>query len=583
MIILLKLIKFLKPYRKECILGPIFKLFEAILELLLPTIMAFIINKGVTKHDSSYVLKLGVVMIIMSILGVLCSMTCQYYAARASQGFGTSLRNAIFVHIGSLSYKEVDKFGTSSLVNRITNDANQLQLAVAMFIRLVIRAPFICIGAIVMSMILDFRLSLILIALTPIFAIIIYFIFSKTSPLYKAYQIKLDALALVLEENLSGVRVIRAFAKSRSEQARFNRANDDLTANAVHVAKIAALLNPLTSLVMNAAIVAILWVGGLHINAGSLSQGSIIAFINYMTQILLALIVVSNLVIIFTKAFASAGRINEILETTSSIIDSTDTLASNGANDKIAIKFENVSFGYSKTGDTVLQNISVSIKVGETVGIIGSTGSGKSTFVNLIPRFYDVTEGKIFVEGINVKDYSLKDLRNKISVVPQKALLFTGTIAENIRWGKKDATEIEILRAARIAQADEFISKLPEGYNTQVVRGGLNFSGGQKQRLTIARAVVSQPRILILDDSSSALDFITDSKVRGAIKQSSKDITVLLVSQRASSVKYSDKIIVFDDGNIVGIGTHNKLIDTCEIYNEICLSQLSNEEGVENE
>lgn len=576
MIILFKLIKFLKPYKKECILGPMFKLLEAILELLLPTLMAFIINKGIRTHNTSYVFHLGAVMVILSILGFFSSMTCQYFAAKASQGFGTNLRNTIFEHISSFSYVEIDKFGTSSLVNRITNDINQLQLAVAMFIRLVVRAPFICIGSIIMAMLLDFKLSLILIAFTPVFAIILYFVLNKTSPLYSAYQRKLDKLGLVLEENLSGVRVIRSFAKTRTEQARFNSSNDDLTATAVHVGKISALLNPLTSLIMNMAIITILLVGGLRINSGSLSQGSIIAFINYVTQILLALIVVSNLVIIFTKAFASAKRVNEILETSSSITDSTNTI-DNKSNISPAIRFENVSFGYSDTGDTVLENISLSINHGQTIGIIGSTGSGKSTFVNLMARFYDATRGEIFVNGINIKAYPLKNLRNIISVVPQKALLFTGTIAENIRWGKKDATMEEIKRACNIAQADEFISTLPKGYNTEVVRGGLNFSGGQKQRLTIARAVVSKSQILILDDSTSALDFITDSAVRGAIKQSSEDITLIIVSQRASTVKYADKIIVFDDGRIAGQGHHDELIDTCNVYNEICLSQLSNE------
>lgn len=573
-----KLIKFLKPYKKECILGPMFKLLEAILELLLPTLMAFIINKGVQTHNTSYVLHLGAVMVVLSVLGFLSSMVCQFYAAKASQGFGTNLRNTIFEHISSFSYVEIDKFGTSSLVNRITNDINQLQLAVAMFIRLVVRAPFIFIGSIIMAMLLDFKLSLILIAFTPIFAIILYFVLNKTSPLYSAYQRKLDKLALILDENLSGVRVIRSFAKSNTEQVRFNSSNDDLTATAVHVGRISALLNPLTSLVMNMAIVTILWAGGFRINSGSLSQGSIIAFINYVTQILLALIVVSNLVIIFTKAFASAKRVNEILETSSSITDKTNTVVNKTSNCP-AIKFENVSFGYSDTGDTALENISLSINHGETIGIIGSTGSGKSTFVNLMARFYDANSGEIFIDGIDIKTYPLKELRKIISIVPQKALLFTGTVAENIRWGKKDASMEEIKKACTIAQADEFISTLPKGYNTEVVREGLNFSGGQKQRLTIARAVVSKSKILILDDSTSALDFITDSAVRGAIKQSSEDITLIIVSQRASTVKYADKIIVFDDGKIVGIGTNDELIDTCEVYNEICLSQLSNEEA----
>ena len=574
-----KLATFLKPYKKECIIGPVCKLLEAVLELLLPTIMALIINKGVDTHNSAYVFRLGGLMLLMASLGFCSSMTCQYYAARVSQGFGTTLRNTIFNHISSLSYAEIDEFGTPSLINRITNDVNQLQLAVAMLIRLVIRAPFICIGAIIMAMIMDFRLSLILLAATPIFGIILYFVISKSSPLYRKYQQKLDRIGTVLRENLSGVRVIRAFAKTENEKQRFYGANDDLTATAVHVGKISALLNPMTTFVMNAAIIAILWAAGFHINTGRISHGVIIAFVNYINQILLALIVVSNLVIIFTKASASASRVNEILEATTSISDNPGHVPCNIDTDAPAIEFNNVSFGYSTTGDTVLDDVSVCINRGETIGVLGSTGSGKSTFVNLIPRFYDVSKGGILVNGINVRDYELYKLREKIGIVPQKALLFTGTIAENIRWGKRSATDEEVIEAAKIAQADEFISKLHDGYNTPVSRGGLNFSGGQKQRITIARAVVSKPDILILDDSSSALDFATDAALRKAIKSCSNNMTVLIVSQRVSTIKQADKIIVFDDGHIAGIGTHKELMDKCEVYREICLSQLSSEEA----
>lgn len=575
-----KLAVFLKPYKRECILGPAFKLLEAVLELLLPTVMVLIINKGVNMHDTAYVLKMGGLMLLMSVLGFGCSIVCQYYAARASQGFGTTLRNTIFNHISSLSYAEIDKFGTPSLINRITNDVNQLQLAVAMLIRLVIRAPFICIGAIVMAMLLDFKLALILLGATPVFAIILYFIISRSSPLYRSYQKKLDKIALVLRENLSGVRVIRAFAKTDSEKYRFTASNDDLTETAIHVGKVSALLNPLTALVMNAAIIVILWMGGFRIHAGRLSQGEIIAFVNYITQILLALIVVSNLVIIFTKAFASAGRVNEVLEDSTSIFDganSTSGISDAGA--QSIIRFQNVSFSYSATGDMALTDVSVRINRGETVGIIGSTGSGKSTFLNLIPRFYDATEGEVWIDGLNVKEYPLRKLREKIGIVPQKAVLFTGTIAENIRWGRQNATDEEVVAAAKIAQADEFIRKLPDGYNTQVSRGGQNFSGGQKQRLTIARAIVAQPEILLLDDASSALDFATDAALREALRKSADAMTVLIVSQRASTIKHADKIVVFDDGHITGIGTHDELMESCEVYKEICRSQLSGEEA----
>lgn len=583
MIYLSKLTVFLKPYKKECIVGPIFKLVEAILELLLPTIMAFIINNGVAKHDTSYVLKMGGLMLIMAVCGYCSSMICQYYAARTSQGFGTNLRNALFKHIEALSYAEIDKFGAPSLINRITNDVNQLQVAVAMLIRLVIRAPFICIGSIIMAMFLDLKLALLLLAAAPVLAIILYFIINKTSPLYKLYQKKLDKLGLVLRENLSGVRVIRAFASRDKERKRFVSANDDLTSTAINIGKVSALLNPMTSFVMNAAIIAILWVGGIHINYGTLSQGSIIAFVNYLTQMLLALIVVSNLVIIFTKASASAARVSEVLETTSSIPDNEASSCSVLSSNTSAIEFRNVSFGYTATGDKVLSNITLKIDKGETVGIIGSTGSGKSTFINLIPRFYDASEGEILVDGINIKNYSLKELREKIRIVPQKANLFTGTIAENIRWGNQNASEVEVIKASKIAQADEFISKLPDGYETEVSRGGTNFSGGQKQRITIARALVGKAKILILDDSFSALDLATDAAVRKAIKENSEGAAVLIISQRISTVKNADKIVVFDDGQVVGIGTHEELITSCEVYKEIYSSQYVEKGAKSNE
>lgn len=575
---MLYLVSFLKPYKKECILGPIFKLLEAGLELLLPTLMAIVINQGVNRHDSAYVLKMGGLMFLMSILGFGSSMICQFYAARASQGFGTTLRNAMFQHISSLSYAEIDRFGTATLTTRLTNDVNQLQLAVAMLIRLVIRAPFICIGAILMAMILDFRLSLILLAATPIFAIILYLIISKTSPLYQKYQQKIDAITMVLRENLSGVRIIRAFAKKGMEQRRFDASNDDLTSTAIQAGKISALLNPLTSFVMNAAILAILWTGAIHINAGRLSQGEIIAFVNYITQILLALIVVSNLVILFTKAYASACRVQEVLAVKTSISENGASIPHRPEENAPLIQFRNVSFSYHATADQALSQVSVDIQRGETVGIIGSTGSGKSTFVNLISRFYDVSAGQILIDGIDVKEYPLHKLREKIGVVPQKAVLFSGTIAENIRWGKQDASDEEVIAAAKMAQAHEFISKLPDGYQTRVSRGGQNFSGGQKQRLTIARAVVAHPQILILDDSASALDFVTDAALRQSIRQSSRDATVLLVSQRVSTIRQADRLIVFEDGCIAGTGAHDELIHTCDVYREIYFSQVSNEE-----
>ncbi|UQZ37272.1 ATP-binding protein [Paenibacillus sp. PK3_47] len=574
-----KIAVFLKPYRKETVLGPIFKLLEAILELLLPTVVALIVNHGIGNRDSGYVYRMGALMIVMTLLGFGCSMICQYYAARASQGFGTSLRNKMFKHISSLSYAELDTFGTPSLINRLTNDVNQLQVAVAMLIRLVVRAPFICIGAIIMSMILDFRLSLILLAATPVFGIILYYIITRSAPLYRKYQQKLDSLALVLSENLSGIRVIRAFAKSRREKQRFDAASEDLTATAIRVGRIAAWLGPLTTLVVNAAIIAILWAGGFQINAGRLSQGEIIAFINYVTQILLALIVVSNLVILFTKASSSANRVNEVLAAVTSIADAGNPALPQEDRNAPAVAFEHVSFRYHATGELALNDISVTINRGETVGLIGSTGSGKSTFVNLISRFYDAAAGEVRIDGVNVKQFPLEQLRGRIGMVPQKALLFSGTIADNIRWGKADASVDELMQAAAVAQAEEFIAKLPEGLDTAVARGGRNLSGGQKQRLTIARAVVGKPPILILDDSSSALDFATDAALRRALKAYSGNTTVLLVSQRVSTVQQADRIIVFDEGRIAGTGSHDELLESCSVYQEICKSQLSGKEA----
>lgn len=571
---------YLKAYKKESILGPLFKLLEAILELLLPTIVALIVNHGIGNRDTSYVMKMGGLMVIMSLLGFGSSLICQHYAARASQGFGTTLRNKLFKHVSTLSFAELDRFGTPSLINRITNDVNQMQIAVAMLIRLVIRAPFICIGAIIMAMLLDFRLSLVLIAAAPVFAVILYLIITKSAPLYRLYQKKLDKVALVLSENLSGVRVIRAFAKRQAEKKRFREASDDITATAIRVGRVSALLSPVTTLVVNAAIIAVLWVGGIHIHSGTLSSGEIIAFINYATQILLALIVVSNLIILFTKAASSAARINEVLDTTASVTNPEHPLNLSQASkpETPAIVFDHVTFGYNATGDPALKDVSVSILRGETVGIIGGTGSGKSTFVNLIPRFYDVMSGEVRIDGVNVKDYDLSDLRSKIGVVPQKALLFSGTIADNIRMGAEHASEDQVKRAAAVAQADEFIAKLPDGYGTLVSRGGINLSGGQKQRLTIARAVAANPEILILDDASSALDFATDAALRRSLKEYSLGMTVLLVSQRVSTIRQADHIIVLEDGRIAGIGTHEQLRQDCEAYREICASQLSDSE-----
>lgn len=575
-----KLAKYLKNYRKEVILGPIFKLTEAVLELIVPLIMANIIDIGIKNNDSEYVWHMGGVMILLAAIGLTCALICQFFAAKASQGFGTDLRNKMFAHIGSLSHAEIDRLGTPSLVTRITNDINQLQVAVAMLIRLVIRAPFLVIGATVMAVIIDAQMSIIFLVAAVSVAVIVYLIMSRSVPFYRAIQKLLDRVSLLTRENLSGARVIRAFSKQEKEKKRFGETVDEQKEAAIRVGKISALLNPLTYLVINLGIVAIIWFGGGAVNTGHLEQGQIIALVNYMTQILLALIVVANLVVIFTKASASAARVNEVLDTQSSLNDEGNALKAVSAKQGAPkIEFERVSFAYGGNGaQAALTDVSVRIYEGQTIGVIGGTGSGKSTFVNLIPRFYDATQGKVYVNGVDVRDYTFADLRGMIGIVPQRAVLFTGTIRDNMRWRDEAATDEEIIEALRVAQAWEFVGKMPRGLDAPILQGGQNLSGGQKQRLTIARALVGDPQILILDDSASALDFATDAALRKAIRQFGRGITVIMVSQRATTVKNADKIIVFDEGNVAGIGTHDELFETSEVYREICLSQLEKSE-----
>lgn len=574
-----KLARYLKNFKKQVIIGPIFKLLEAIFELIVPLVMASIIDNGIANGDKAYVLKMGGVMILLGVLGLIFALICQYSAALASQGVGTKLRNDLFKHINSLSYKEIDELGTNSLITRITNDVNQIQLVVAMLIRLVIRAPFLVIGAAVMALMIDLKLGLIFIVVAPLVSAVLYFVMSRSVPFYKARQTKLDEVSLITRENLSGARVIRAFSKQEHEKERFHESSDEVADIAIRVGKLSAILNPATFIILNVAIITIIWFGGFRVDNGSLTQGQIIAFVNYMTQISLALVVVANLVVIFTKGSASAARINEILETESSVIDGTYASDSDkNKNSLPKIQFKDVSFSFLGNEEYSLEHLTVDIMKGETVGIIGGTGSGKTTLVNLLPRFYDTTKGSILIDGIDVKEYNLQDLRKQFGIVPQKAALFSGTILENMRFAKEDASMEEIRKAARIAQAEEFIESKSEGYNTVLSQGGKNLSGGQKQRLTIARALVGSPDILILDDSASALDFATDAKLRKAIHDNCEDMTVFIVSQRANSIKYADKIIVLDDGLVKGIGTHDELFDNCEVYREICLSQLSEEE-----
>ncbi|MCH5299704.1 MAG: ABC transporter ATP-binding protein [Ruminococcus sp.] len=574
---MVKLLKgYLKDYKFQLIVGPLCKLFEAILELIVPLVMANIIDVGVANKDTGYILKMGGVMVLLGIIGLCSALVCQYSASIASQGCGTKMRNDLFRHINSLSHKELDEIGTPSLITRMTNDINQMQNAVAMLIRLVLRAPFLVIGAMVMAMIIDIKMSVIFFIAAILIALVLYFVMSKSVPFFKAIQKKLDRVSLISRENLSGNRVIRAFSKQKQEQKRFEEISDDLSYTSIKVGKLSALLSPATFAITNLAIVLIVWFGSQGANTGEIMSGDIIALVNYMTLILLAMVVVANLVVLFTKASASAQRINQVFETESSVKENENTKI-NPNKSAPKIEFENVYFSYSD-GENALSDISFKINKGDTVGIIGGTGSGKSTLINLIPRFYDVNSGKILFDGVNVKDYSFSDLRRQIGIVPQQSILFSGTVRENMKWQNPESTDEEILKALEIAQAKDFILEKPYGLDTMVVQGGKNLSGGQRQRLCIARAIVSMPKVLILDDSFSALDFATDAALRKALKEQTENMTVIIVSQRCSTIKNSDLILVLEDGELAGKGKHKELLESCPLYKEICLSQLEKEE-----
>lgn len=575
-----KLRRFLKDYKKECIIGPLCKLFEAILELFVPMVMADIIDVGVKNGDGGYVLKMGGVMVLLGVVGLLSALVCQYLASKASQGVGTKIRRELFAHINSLSHAELDRIGTPSLITRITNDVNQVQQSVAMGIRLLTRAPFIVIGALIMSMTINLKMSIIFFIAAVLIGITLYLVMTKSIPIYSAIQKKLDKIGLISRESLSGNRVIRAFSKQKSEEERIDNATEELAKTSIRVSRLSALLSPVTYAVTDIAIIAIIWFGAINVNNGTgMLSGDIIALINYMTQILLAMIVVANLVILLTKASASAQRINEVFETQPSVVEKNhNEISVSKSNFTPKVEFDDVTFSYGD-GDDELSDISFKIMRGQTVGIIGGTGCGKSTLINLIPRYYDVKGGSVSVDGANVKDYPFVQLRSQIGIVPQQSILFSGTIRENMKWQNKDATDEEIISALKTAQAYEFVSKLEKGLDSHVEQGGKNFSGGQRQRLCIARAIVGSPELLILDDSFSALDFTTDAALRKALKQSTTDMTVIIVTQRCSTIKNADLILVLDDGRLVGKGTHDELFENCETYREICLSQLKETEA----
>ena len=567
-----KLVRYLKNYKLNLTLGPLAKLTEAIFELIVPLVMSDIIDNGIDGDGGiEYVLTHGAIMVALGVMGLACALTCQYLAAKCSQGFGTELRNDLFRHINTLSFKELDRFGTPSIVNRLSADVNQLQYMVAMLIRLVIRAPFLVIGAAVMAMMINLKLSLIFIAAAPLIAVVLYFIMSRSIPLYKNVQQKLDKVAQITRENLSGVRVVRAFSEQEYEKDRFDKSADELTRGAIVVGHISALLNPATFVIINAAIIAILWFGGGLVNTGEMTQGEVFAFVNYMTQISLALVVVAQLVVTVTKAIASGTRVVELLDATPSITDDGNTEVDTSV-DAPAVKFDHVSFGYND-GKYTLTDLTLTVPRGASVGVIGGTGSGKSTLVNLLARFYDVSEGSVELFGTDVKKYPLKQLRRTVAYVPQNTMLFSGTIRSNLLMGGRDADDETLWKCLETAQAASFVREKEKGLDSVVMQGGKNFSGGQRQRLAVARALAAHSDILVLDDSSSALDFATDLNMRTAINATRGDTTLFLVSQRATSLKDCDVIVVLDGGLVAGIGKHDDLLKTCDVYREIYLSQ----------
>ncbi len=570
---MLSLSRFFKEYKKQFILGPLCKLLETIFELIVPLVMASIIDVGIANGDKAYVYGRMALILLLGLLGLGFALVCQYSGSVASQGCGTKIAGALFQHISSLSYAEIDRLGSQSFLTRITNDVYQLQLGVAMFIRLATRSPFLIVGAAIMAMTLDFTLSLVFFLVIPLISFVLYVIVSRSVPLYRARQTKLDGVALIARENLSGARAVRAFSKQKAESERFERAGGEVADVSVRVGNLSALLSPSSFLILYAAILLILWLGGSRIYDGHMTRGEIIAFVGYMTQISLALVVFANLVVIFTRAGASITRINEVFDTKASILDGAVTDVPHGDSSEPFLSFEHVSFAYGDADKPALSDVSIDVRRGETIGVIGGTGSGKSTFVNLIPRFYDATSGTVRVAGIDVKDYELKTLRSLFGVVPQHAVLFEGSVADNLRWGNPDATDDEVRHAATLAQADEFIQSKPEGYDSYVSPGGKNYSGGQRQRLAIARALVGHSDVLILDDSSSALDYATEAKLRKALMEKGKGVTTFIVSQRTSSLQHADKILVLDDGRVEGLGSHEELLKTCRLYQEIVAVQ----------
>lgn len=568
-----KLFKFFKGYKKEMVCAPIFKFFETITDIAIPLLVSNMIDIGVKNHDIRYIAIWGAIVVALNVVGIISAVVCAKLSAKACSGVSYEIRKNMYEHINTLSHAELDKFGTATLNNRITHDVARIDTALGMFLRTVMRTPFLILGSTIIAMIIDIKLSLLFLVVSPIIFFVVFIILKKTEPLYNESQNNLDKVSEITRENLQGARVVRAFNKQDYEEKRFSGAAKKLRKSSIKVVSISSLMNPITSTVINFAIIAVMWFGGLQVNVGTLTQGQIIAFVNYLLQISAALISLANLIIAFIKAFNCANRINEVFDAQPSVEETNhEFIITTTSPDVPKIEFQNVSFSYFNSAKMAVKNLSFKAYPGDTIGLIGGTGSGKSSVINLIPRFYDATQGQILIDGINVKNYSFAQLRGKIGIVPQKAVLFKGTLKDNLHWRKPDATIEEMQKAIKISQSEEFVRDLPEKYNFKVQAGGKNFSGGQRQRLTIARALIGDPEILIMDDSASALDFATDANLRKAIKDDINS-TVILVSQRANTVRNANLIIVMDNGNIVGMGKHKELLENCEVYKNIYLSQ----------
>lgn len=572
-----KLLIYLKDYKKESVLAPLFKMLEASFELIVPLVVTQIIDVGIANRDSGYIVKMCLVMVALGLIGLTCSVTAQYFAAKAAVGFGTQVRHHLFSHIQTFSFSEIDKAGTATLITRMTSDINQVQSGVNMVLRLFLRSPFIVFGAMIMAFTIDVKAALIFVVTIPLLSVVVFGIMAVSIPLYKKVQECLDRVLGITRENLTGVRVIRAFHKEEEEKARYEDSLESLTGMQNHVGRISAFMNPVTYIIINCGIIALLYVGAFQVDTGVLTQGQVVALVNYMSQILVELIKLANLIVTITKAVACGKRIESILEMKSSMPVESQKEKQNTAMQKTdseyMVEFSHVGLTYQDASAESLTDIDFKVKKGETIGIIGGTGSGKTSLVHLIPRFYDTTAGEVKIDGQNVKDYPLEQLRQMVGIVMQKAVLFKGTIRENLCWGKEDATEEELYQALETAQAKEVVEGKEGKLDALVEQGGKNFSGGQRQRLTIARALVRKPQILILDDSASALDYATDARLRKAIREIEGNLTVFIVSQRTSSIQHADKIIVLDDGEVAGMGTHDQLLESCEVYREIYESQ----------